>query len=99
MKKSTRETRERRESENKPSVKQTKNKTQTCLEPSRALLIHLGARCNAVDGHEEQLARTHHCKNAINVLEDALDHLVLVGRVVLRGIETGARESAHKIDE
>ncbi len=57
---------------------------KTCLEPSRALLIHLGARRHAVDGHEEQLARTHHGENAINVFEDALDHFVLVGRVVLR---------------
>ena len=57
---------------------------QTRLEPSRALLIHLGARRDAVDRHKEQLARTHHRENAVNVLEDALGHLVLVGRVVLR---------------
>ena len=48
-------------------------------ETTRALLVHLRAGGDAVDGHVQQLSRAHHSEEAIDVVKDALEHLLLGG--------------------
>ena len=48
-----------------------------CSKSSRSLLVHLGSWCYTVDGHVQDLARAHHSKQAIDIIENALEHLLL----------------------
>ncbi|GIX64627.1 peptide ABC transporter permease, putative [Babesia caballi] len=52
------------------------------LEAARPLLVHLRARRDAVDGEEEQLARPHEVEEPVQVVEDALEHHLLRGRLL-----------------
>mmetsp|Transcript_5938 Transcript_5938/g.21724 ORF Transcript_5938/g.21724 Transcript_5938/m.21724 type:complete len:235 (+) Transcript_5938:3934-4638(+) len=65
-------------------------------EAARALLVHLGARRDAVDGHVEQLARPHHAEEPVDVREDVLEHLRHRGgrRPILR-VEAGVDDAIH----
>ena len=49
---------------------------QCSPEASRALLVHLRARRDAVDGHEEQLLWLDLAKEMLDVIEDGDEHLV-----------------------
>ena len=61
-------------------------------EPARALLVHLRARRDAVDGHVQELSRAHHREQPVDVVEDALEHLLFRGR---RGLRRENREARH----
>jgi hypothetical protein len=50
---------------------------KSCPEPSGSLLVHLGARRNAIDGHVEKLLRLDLSKQMLDVVEYANEHLLL----------------------
>ena len=63
---------------------------------TRSLLIHLGPRRDAVDGHVQQLPRADHGEEPVDVVEDALEHLFLGGwrRAILR-VEARVDDAVH----
>ena len=47
------------------------------LEPSGSLLIHLRSRRDSIDCHEQELTRSHRCKDAFHCIDDAKENIVL----------------------
>ena len=65
-------------------------------ETAAALLVHLSARCDTIDGHVQELARADYAEKAVDVLEDVAEHLGLrsgVGTVL--GVETRVDDAVH----
>lgn len=50
---------------------------QSGPEAPRALLVHFGARGNAVDSHEEELLRLDFPEEVLDVVEDGNEHFLL----------------------
>ena len=60
------------------------------------LLVHLGARRDAVDGHEEHLARAHGANDAVNVARDRGKHLSLrLGRGAVLRVHARVDDAVH----
>jgi hypothetical protein len=57
-------------------------------EPSRALLVHLGAGSHAVHSHEEELLGLDLAKEVLDVIEDG-DKDLLVGDSIMRVVAVG----------
>ena len=65
-------------------------------EAPRSLLVHLGARCDAVDGHEHELPRANHREDVIDALADRFEHLALArGRGPPLGVEAWVDDPVH----
>ena len=65
-------------------------------ESTRALLVHLRPRRDAVDGHVQQLAGADHGEEPVDVVEDALEHFFLGGwRRAVLGVEARVDDAVH----
>lgn len=65
-------------------------------ETTRALLVHLGTRRDAIDGQVEHATRAHGRDEAVDVLHDAAVHLLLgLGRLALLRVRARVDEAVH----
>lgn len=67
-------------------------------ETSSALLVHLCARCDTIDGQEEQLLRLNHVEERLQVKENVFEDLLFCNSevdVIVVGVTAIVNHSVH----